>query len=255
MRVQPRPLVGVLCLVAYLVAFYGVWIVDDVDYDAIGDSADTLLKWYVLPLVAGGVVLVVAASVLGWWRLAIVEPASARLPRWTLIPGALMVALAVVALATKDYSDTTAQMVVYLVLGSIGVGFGEEMANRGLLLVGLRGGVTEPMVWFWSCLCFALMHLPNWVFGEGPGAVAQVALAFLGGTTFYLVRRGSGLLVWAMALHALWDFSAFIGDAGAPVGLLSPVVGLVALVMVIVVLRRERGQRHQPAGAAEPVTV
>jgi hypothetical protein len=65
MKVQPRPLVGVLVLVAYLAVFYGVWVLTGIDYERVGDSADTLLKWYVAPLAAGAVVLVVAASVLG----------------------------------------------------------------------------------------------------------------------------------------------------------------------------------------------
>jgi membrane protease YdiL (CAAX protease family) len=246
MKVTPRPLVGVLCLLAYLAAFYGVWIAYDVDYDAIGDSADTLLKWYVMPLVAGAVVLVVATTLLGWWRPAVVEPAEARLPRWVLVPGALMAVLALAALLSKDYSDTTTTMLVWLVLGSVGVGFGEEMANRGLLLTGLRGGLTEPWVWFFSCLCFGLMHLPNWAFGEGPIAAGQVLLAFLAGTTLYLVRRGTGLLVWPMALHGFWDFSTFVGEGGGWAGPVNLVLGVAALVMVLVVLRRERGVRYRP---------
>jgi hypothetical protein len=32
------------------------------------------------------------------------------------------------------------------------------MANRGLPLTGLRGGLTEPWVWFFSCLCFGLLR-------------------------------------------------------------------------------------------------
>lgn len=251
MRVKPRPLIGVFCLFAYLAAFYGVWILNDIDYAHIGDSADTLLKWYVVPLVAGGVVLVIAATVLGWWRPALVEPATERLPRWALVPGGLMVVIAVVALLTKDYSDTTGQMAIWLVLGSLGVGFGEEMANRGLLLTGLRGGITEPWVWFWTCLCFGLMHLPNWAFGAGPAAVLQVGLAFVAGTTLYLVRRAAGLLVWAMLLHGLWDFSAFIGHGGGWSGPAGLAVGAVALAMTFVLLRRERGVRRDPAPRAD----
>ncbi len=245
MRIKPTPLVGVLCLIAYLAAFYGVWMINDVDYDHIGDTADTLLEWYVAPLVAGGVVLVVAASLLGWWRPAMLE-SGPRAPRWVLVPGVLMALLAVAALATKDFDETTGRMFLFLALGSIGVGFGEELANRGLLLTGLRGRLTEPWVWFWSTFCFGLMHLPNWGFGAGPAAVAQVFLAFLGGTTLYLVRRGTGALVWAMVLHGLWDFSSFAGEGGAWASGVIIAIGLTALVMVTVLLRRERGVRHGP---------
>lgn len=247
MKVQPRPLIGVLCLVVYLAAFYGVWIVNDIDYDAIGDSADTLLTWYVMPLVVGCLVLVVLASVLGWWRPAIIE--TARVPRWAAVPGVLMALLAALVLLTKDFSDTTGQMLVYLVLGSIGVGFGEEMANRGLLLTGLRGSLSEPWVWFWTCACFGLMHLPNWVFGAGPVATYQVLTAFLAGSTFYLLRRATGSLVWAMLVHGFNDFAAFAGDGGAWMALVTPFIGLTSLVMVVVLLRREKGVHHVPQGA------
>lgn len=192
MKVQPRPLVGVLALVAYLAVFYGVWILNGIDYDHVGDSADTLLKWYVAPLAAGAVILVVVATALGWWRPAMLE--TRRAPRWTLVTPALMLVLGVVALATKDYSDTTRTMVVYLVLGSIGVGFCEELATRGLLLVGLRGTLTERLAWFWATLAFGLLHLPNAVFGAGPAAISQVGLAFASGSTLYLLRRGAGAL-------------------------------------------------------------
>lgn len=253
MKVQPRPLVGVAALLLYLAAFYGVWIVNDVDYGTIGDSADHLLKWYVMPLVAGGIVLVVLATWWGWWRPALFE-SGPRAPRWTLIVPVVMAVVAVVLLLTKSYDDTTSTMLLYLVLGSIGVGFGEEMANRGMLLTGLRGGLSEPWVWFWSTSCFGLMHLPNWIFGAGPSAVAQVGLAFMGGTTFYLLRRGTGTLLWAMALHGLWDFSQFAGDGGLWAAFVIPVMGLTSLVLVWVLLRRERGV-HLGVADARPQVV
>jgi membrane protease YdiL (CAAX protease family) len=251
MKVQPRPLVGVLVLVAYLAVFYGVWVLTGIDYERVGDSADTLLKWYVAPLAAGAVVLVVAASVLGWWRAALFEVRTA--PRWTLVTPTIMLVLAVAALLVKDYSDTTGTMVLYLVLGSIGVGFCEELATRGLLLTGLRGTLTERRAWLWSTLLFGLLHLPNWVFGAGPGAIAQVGMAFLAGTTLYLLRRGAGTLVAAMLLHAVWDFSSFIGDGGAFLGVLNVPVGIASVVIALVLVRRDRQEPTLAPYAVAPV--
>jgi uncharacterized protein len=240
MKVQPRPLVGIVVFLVYLAAFYGVWILTGIDYSAIGDSADNLLKWYVAPLAAGAVVLIVAATLLGWWRAALLEVR--RAARWTLITPALMFVLGIVALTQKDYSDTTGTMLVYLVIGSIGVGFCEELATRGLLLVGLRGTLSERRVWFWSSLLFGMLHLPNWIFGAGPGAVAQVGLAFASGSTLYLLRRGTGSLVPAMILHGFWDFTAFIGDGGEVVGFVNFGVGIVSVILALVVTRRDRDE-------------
>ena len=77
-------------------------------------------------------------------------------------------------------------------VGSLLVGFCEETATRGVLVVGFRAAYSEPKVWFLSTLLFGLLHLPNWAFGAGPGAVGQVVLAFGGGTMLYLTRRLPG---------------------------------------------------------------
>lgn len=248
MKVAPRPLIGVAVLAAYLVVFYGIWALTGVDYPHVADNAGTLLKWYVAPLAGGAVVLVVAASWLGWWRPALAEVSHAR-PRWLLAGPIVMLLIALASLASKDYGTTTTTMVVYLVIGSLLVGFCEEMATRGLLIVALRGRFHEVAVWALSTALFALMHLPNWVFGAGPAAVLQVILAFMGGTMFYVTRRVTGALVLAMLLHAFWDFSSFIGT-DAPVWLvpLAYLNGLFALGLVTVLLRRERGRIIPQAG-------
>ena len=104
------------------------------------------------------------------------------------------------------------------------------------------------MVWFLSCLLFALLHLPNWFFGLGPSALGQVLLAFGGGSVFYLLRRFSGTLLWAIGLHAMWDFATIGGEApnaAAALVLLNAVLGLVLGVMLV---RRERGRRLEQVG-------
>lgn len=247
MKVAPRPRIGVLVLVAHLAVFYGIWALTRVDYNAIGDSSSTLFKWYVSPLLGGAVVLVIAASMLGWWRPALFETTKAQ-PRWLLVGPIFMAASAAVMLAMKDFSRTTAAMFLLALAGSLLVGFCEEMATRGLLVVGLRGGYTEVKVWLLSTLLFGLLHLPNWIFGAGPGAVMQVFIAFLGGTMFYVTRRVTGTLIWAMALHGFWDFSQFVGKTesllGVPLSLLN---GALALVLVAVLLRRESRVPAEPA--------
>ena len=81
MRMAPRPRTAVLVFLGYLVVFYGVWAITGVDYTRIGDTADTVLKWYVAPLLFGAVFLVIAVTALGWWRPALLETQKAT-PRW-----------------------------------------------------------------------------------------------------------------------------------------------------------------------------
>ena len=212
MRLAPRPRTALVVFALYLLVFYGVWQLTGVAYNDIGDSARTIAKWYVAPLAAGAVVLVVAVTVLGWWRPALFEVRRAT-PRWLWIGPAYMVVGALAILLAKDTSRTTTAMLWLLVVGSLLVGFCEELASRGVLVVGFRGSYSEPKVWFLSTLLFGLMHLPNWYFGAGPGATAQVGLAFMGGSMLYLTRRVSGTLVLAMLVHGFWDFASFIGRA------------------------------------------
>ncbi|HEU5484269.1 MAG TPA: hypothetical protein VFU98_05135, partial [Microlunatus sp.] len=64
----------------------------------------------------------------------------------------------------------------------------------------------------------------------------------------YLLRRTSGTLITAMALHAFWDFSTFAAGGTLFTLVGGPLVGLAAL---IVVLRQTRHDTPvEPAPAA-----
>lgn len=254
MRSVPKPLTGVLVFLGYLVVFYGVWIITGVDYDNLSESSTTILKWIVAPLVAGAVYLVIVVSVLGWWRPSLSEVKKAS-PRWLLIGPVLMFLFALVGLATSDKSGVTMAMFWLAMLGSLLVGFCEEMATRGALIVGLRGTLTEPWVWFISTLLFGLMHLPNWIFGAGPAASLQVLLAFGGGSLLYLTRRLTGSLIFAMGLHAIWDFSSFVGTVSTVSSLLPFLNVILGLVLVAILLRREKGVHTPQVGVAQSEAV
>ena len=255
MKHLPRPRTAVFVLLAYLAVFYGIWLANGVKYKNIGDSASTIFKWYVAPLAGGAALLVVVVSVLGWWRPVLFEVRRAT-PRWLIIGPIFMVMGAFAILSVKHYSNTTTKMFWLLVVGSLLVGFCEETATRGVLIVGFRAAYSEPKVWFLSSLLFGLLHLPNWAFGAGPAAAGQVVLAFSTGSTLYLTRRLTGSLIPAMLLHGLWDFAAFIGKGGGAVpGLLTVANAALGIVLVWVLLRRERHQMTPQLGLAEPVAV
>lgn len=236
-RVAPRVRWAVLAYLGYLAVFYGVWIANGIDYPHIGDNGQTLLNWYVLPLAAGAVVITALVTFFGWWRPSLFD-SGRRFPGWVWIfPGATA-AVAVINLALGDVSSTTPTMWLYLTLGSLLVGFNEELVTRGQLIVALRTRFGELGVWFFSTLLFALLHLPNTLFGTGPFGLLQVLFTFLAGTTFYLLRRVSGTLIYAMALHALWDFSTLA--VSSALGSLGPVIGVASVIVVILLAQRER---------------
>ena len=66
------------------------------------------------------------------------------------------------------------------------------------------------------------MHSLNALLGAPVlNTAEQMILAGLHGSAFYVLRRVTGSLVWAMALHGLWDLSIFldfVSGANSPLG-------------------------------------
>lgn len=244
-RVRPQVRLGVLAFLGYLAVFYTIFVVNKIDYARVGESEDTLLRWYVAPLTGGLVVVLVLVSVLGWWRPSLTE--RRRLPSWALLVPAVMAAVAILNMVLQDHSRVTPTMWLLLVIGSVLVGSNEEVITRGQLVVALRSRFGETGVWFLSTLLFSLLHLPNAFFGIGSLAILQVFIQFGLGSVFYLARRGSGSLVPAMILHGLWDFSIFSSTAPYA-GLVAPFLGIAGVIVILVLLRREerRGADQAP---------
>lgn len=246
LRVRPSVWHGVLIYLAYAIVFYAVFVLVGVEYAHVAESADTLLHWLLPPTIAGFFVAAGAVTAFGWWGVVLTERRT--LPRWAMFVPLLASAVAIGNMFFGDYANVTPQMWGYLIGGCLIVGFNEEMVNRGALVFALRSRFGETGVWLLSTAMFAVFHLPNIFFGIGALAIAQVFIAFGMGSVFYLARRTSGSLVAAMALHALWDFSAFASHVPYS-GLLAPVLGITAVIVVIIVLARERRE-----SAANPVT-
>jgi membrane protease YdiL (CAAX protease family) len=151
-------------------------------------------------------------------------------------------------------ADRGASYLLALGVGTLLVGFGEEMLTRGTGLVGLRGGFGEPLSWFFSCLLFGLVHALNVFFGQSIGStIQQIVIAFVAGSVLYVTRRVSGTLIVCIVLHAWIDFTTFAfsdaaADAASPFGILGFAqwgAFILAIVGVVILLRRE--SRPEPS--------
>lgn len=247
MRSKPTIWKGLLILVGYLAVIFTVWVTLDLKYDEVGDTVENVRKGITLAVGLGAIYLIVVTTALGWWRPALREPRRVGRGWMWLIP--ILLGLGAVANLTSTKwgeIDGVGPYVLWLAIGCAFVGFSEELVTRGLLIVGARGSLHEPMVWFVSSLCFGLLHVPNAFFGQSAKeTVQQVVFAILVGTTYYVTRRISGVLVLTMVLHAAWDFSVFIQehsvdglvDKPIPAGNLAQfpaiVLGVIALVMIL----------------------
>lgn len=247
MRVKPRPLVTVGLAIVYIVIVAITWVVVGIDYNTVGDSTSNVVKGIVLPVALASAFMAVATSYLGWWQPAIHE--EMRAPRWLWAVPVLMVLPGLGSLLGGfGQADRGASYLLALALGTLLVGFGEEMLTRGTGLVGLRGGFGEPLSWFFSCLLFGLVHALNVFFGQSIGSTfQQIVIAFVAGSVLYITRRLSGTLIVCIVLHAWIDFTTFaFSDAAtkaeSPFGILGVAqwgAFILAVAGVVILLRRE----------------
>jgi len=230
MRIIPRVWIGLAIFLGYCAVIVIVTKLGGVPFPEIGKSAETTLKGAVLPLGVAAVLLAITTSTLGWWRPALFERRRSH-HRWPIIAPVIMFLAAVLNLFNTDWSKFDATFLVSLIALGLLVGFCEELMARGLLLTSLRSSLTEVWVWFLSSLLFGVMHMLNVLLG-GPlqGTLSQAGLAFASGTAFYILRRVTGSLIFAMVLHGLWDVSVFaVGFAPKEASLAPLLVYVVAV--------------------------
>jgi membrane protease YdiL (CAAX protease family) len=247
MRVKPSALSAIVAILGYMAVVFSVWAAVGLDYDEVGDTVENVRKGVVLAIALGTVYLVIVTSVLGWWKPAIREPRRVG-SRWMWIIPVLLLVGALANLASTKWGEVegVGEYVLWLAIGTLLVGFSEELLTRGLAIVGGRGSMHEKWVWAFSGLIFGLLHVPNAFFGQSvSGTLQQVVFAFGVGLTYYVTRRLAGTLVVTMGLHAIWDFSVFIQDhsgmnledkpvaAGGPLQFIAIALGIIALVKIL----------------------
>jgi len=247
MRVKPSALSSIVAILGYMVVIFSVWAPVGMKYGEVGDTLENVQKGVVLAVALGAVYLVIATTVLGWWKPAIHEPRKVG-SKWMWSIPVLLFLGAIANLATTKWGeiDGVGSYAAWLAIGALLIGFSEELLTRGLAIVGGRGSMHEKWVWVFSGTIFGLLHVPNAFFGQSAGTTAQqVVFAFAVGLMYYVTRRLAGTLIVTMGLHAIWDFSVFIQDhsgmnledkpvaAGGPVLYVAIVLGIIALVKIL----------------------
>lgn len=203
----------------------------------------------------------------GWWRDVWRNTSTLRMqPRrlWLIAIPALLVALPLVQLPGIPWVERGFGTVMIVLVGTIMVGFGEELVIRGILFVSLRERHGELVTLLVTSLLFGAAHTVGSVWaGLPPAAIAfQVAALSMTGSLYYWVRRVTGRLWVGMAIHALTDFTLYLasGEASAAeamsssddLGPLTPVLVtiqslLVALAIVGVISAAREDHRARKA--------
>lgn len=205
---MPSVVVAVLTVAAYLLVVGLLWRRNGVHYDHLSDSRESVVHGIVVPMGVGSVLLVAVTTALGWWGPALTQSPRSG-PTWALVVPVLMAVAAALGLASIDWRSPQARAVLpALAVGCLLVGFAEELATRGLVLVGAReSGMSELAAALLTMVVFSLVHAMNVLFGQSRlQTLTQLGLTFVAGAAFYVTRMTTGSLVVAMLVHALWDF-------------------------------------------------
>jgi membrane protease YdiL (CAAX protease family) len=225
---QPA-LVAIGIFLAYTALVAVMWKVTGTRYDALVESRSTILRGIVLSIGVGALLLVVATTWLGWWQSALFEDDRSG-PTWVLIVPVLFGVVALLNIASIDFRAPNARLVPLILVGTLVVGFAEELATRGILVVGFReAGWSELAVWLVSSILFGLLHAINVLFGQsGKATVTQIVMAFIAGTALFVTLVSTGTLIVGMLLHALWDWGTLGMQATG--GRQKPIAGVLGLV-------------------------
>lgn len=227
----------------------------------------TALADYFFDKVAYSIIVIVTIiSVLRWWRIIQFEPTALRPRIFAVVPWAAAAAFAaatIIGIAVTP--EPSASLIVIQLIAMAGFVFVEEIAWRGVALVGLRGsGFPEWAVWLITSAGFSLMHLLNLIKGAGlESTLFQLVFTFILGTACYLGRRAGGLWL-AFAVHFTSNFlqAAAQGSGDSPLfGLVNNVamVGQLLLLLsvpatiifLILEARRARREAQTAAPSAE----
>lgn len=204
---------AILIYVAYLTVFFALWIYFDVDYLTIGQTSESSKLHYALPTLAGGAIIAILITLHKGWKPALFDTSRSS-SRWAWLGPIGMFAFALSTLLSCNFENASSQLILWTVLGGLGVGFGEEMITRGTLLVAVRHYTSERQAWLISTIAFSGIHVPNALFGLSPAEMGvQLLLTFMMGSLLYATRRLSGNLLMPMFLHGFWDSSVFLARA------------------------------------------
>lgn len=177
-------------------------------------NTTTIDGWYALVrLVLAGFTLVVAR----WCGLGLAAQNKAGVRRGLLLgwPAYPIMALALFAGASAAGRFAGSAALGWFTLSMISVGIFEEVLFRGVLLDAIRRAVcgrTALRAALVSSVVFGLAHLVN-LPRQGVGStLVQIVYATLIGVFFAAVRIRSQSLIAVVVLHALLDWSFYLGS-------------------------------------------
>jgi membrane protease YdiL (CAAX protease family) len=187
--------------------------------------------------------------------------------RWYLIAiPVIVVAVSAAGLTDVPWAEVTFGLIALVTVGTLLVGFGEELAIRGILLTALRERHGELVTLAVTSFVFALAHMPgSIVAGHSPAYFAlQLFGLTVAGASYYWVRRVTGRLWVAAVVHAFSDWVLYLAATKTPaasmpqdhattessfLGYFEILLWVFLAISAISVIREDRRTRREKAAA------
>jgi len=130
------------------------------------DPAMIVFVGTALPIALGGLILVAFALSMGWLR-ELFGPQPIRGRGWMWIAVVVVLLFNVLRLATVDYGEAGAGVVIAWLVAGLCIGFAEEVLTRGFVVNMMRkAGYREIVVAVVSAALFAGLHSGNLLSGQ-----------------------------------------------------------------------------------------
>lgn len=144
---------GLAVAALYAGVFPASGLVSGVDYDKLSESASNVVGFVVVPVGLASLASLALTARWGWWDAVFREKQPLVSPRWArLLPVVFMLAI-VTSLIVAPWHQWSGGLVLLILVGTLMVGFGEELVFRGYLLVGARARFSERVRGFGPHSC------------------------------------------------------------------------------------------------------
>jgi membrane protease YdiL (CAAX protease family) len=208
---QYRIPIALAAMVAWiLITVWGVWTPHEAT--SIVQSVAGGIAWQI---VGAGLFLLALVLVMRWDDMAFNAPSPWASLRVLWFPA---IYLALFAAAALFVGLPGPQIILFLAINTLAVGFSEELMFRGVLYRALRTRLNLwPAIWI-SCVLFGSVHVINaFTTGDVLGAVVQATTAFMSGVFFLAIVLRTGSIIPSMLFHAGWDFLLTVTASSVPV--------------------------------------
>lgn len=227
---------AVIICALYVLLLIGLVKLFGVKYTDFIKSTENIKKGIIYPIGIGTVLLVAFAYMFDWLPDVFTFTPKVDEPVLWLIPAATLITT-FARFYKANLRAFDRKGIILLILGSLIIGFSEELLVRGIAVSALQdAGYSVLLTGIISSLIFGVLHFMNYFNGQNLKKTSiQVAGTVLMGLNFYIIFVISGTLWLPIIAHALYDLSIFLlgPDPKIPDSFAAKVISISTLAMFI----------------------